>query len=230
MSAQASGRVPLSTGAALATLARVTLLRARRGKALWIAALIAALPIAYAAIAHAQHAWIDADDIFQRVLPIYALLPAMLVGASIGDDIEQRTTTYLWSRPLARWVVPAGKLLALAPIVAAYGVATWLIATRLGGVEATAASTAAMALGGAATSVVAAGVALVVPRYAMSLGISYLLLDLVIGWLPFSLRALSVTHQLHALTKGESAGAIWALAIAAVWAAIGGLRIRKREA
>lgn len=220
----------LSTGAALATLARVTLLRARRGKALWIAALIAALPVAYAAIARAQHAGIDADDIFQRVLPIYALLPAMLVGSSIGDEIEQRTTTYLWSRPLARWTVLAGKLLALAPVVAAYGVVGWLLALKLGGFEASGAGAAAMALGGVVTSAVTAGIALVVPRYAMALGISYMLLDLVIGWLPFSLRALSLTHQLHALTQGDTAAAGWALAITAAWTGVAVLRVRKREA
>jgi ABC-type transport system involved in multi-copper enzyme maturation permease subunit len=171
-----------------------------------------------------------------RVLPVLALLPAMFVAASIGEELEQRTSTYLWSRPIARWAVLAGKLCALAPIVTALTVASWFVAAWIGsGAAPPVPSSIALAVGSIAVCLVAAGIAVVVPRYGMALTIGYALVDIVIGVLPFSLSELSITHQVRALahlTVGPSpiAAPVIAMAVVSgVWSVIGFVRITRLE-
>lgn len=219
------------------TIAGVTLRRLSRGKALWIGALLAALPAIFAVIfrrwAHAP----AIGDLFRMSTLLLVLLPAMFVGASVGEELEDRTSTYLWSRPLERWTVLAGKLCALAPIVIALVVGSWLAAYRLGlGELPGAASAFALGAGCIAASVTAAGISTVVPRHGMALTIGYLLVDLFIGSLPFSLQQLSISYQVHTLShlaggEPETAGpAIGLAAITGVWALIALLRIRRFEA
>jgi hypothetical protein len=196
----------------------------------------AALPIVTAAILHAYRVSTSHDDAMFGVLQlVQALLAAMLVASSIGEDIEDRTATYLWSRPIARWAVPVGKLCALAPIVIALTVAGWFAAIRVWtGAAPPAISGLALAVGGAAASMVAAGIAIIVPRHAMAVTIGYLLLDSFLSVLPFSVREITIGHQVSALAgtaddAGIAVPLIALIAISAVWAAIGGSRIRRLE-
>jgi ABC-type transport system involved in multi-copper enzyme maturation permease subunit len=174
--------------------------------------------------------------VFLRVLPLLAVLPAIFVASSLGDELEQRTSTYLWSRPIARWAVPAGKLCALVPIVIALTVGGWYAAVLAGtGSGPPVASSIALAAGCLAISLVATGIATSVPRYGMALTIGYALVDGVVGWLPFSLSELSITHQVRALAHlsgGPAPLAIPVLAMAMVsglWTGVGLLRIRRIE-
>jgi len=225
-----------STRAMIWTLAGVTLKRLGRGMALWISALLAALPLIYAGIAHAGRS--QFQPILQfgfSTLPL-ALLPAMLVGASVGEEIEQRTATYLWSRPIARWAVLAGKLVALTPIVAALVVASWLAAAWIATEQLPPlASSVALAAGAIASSLVVAGIAVLVPKHGTALTIGYMLVDLFVSAMPFSLQALSITYQIRVIagmTDDPQAFVTPAIAIAAiagVWTAIGLVRIRRLE-
>jgi ABC-type transport system involved in multi-copper enzyme maturation permease subunit len=166
---------------------------------------------------------------------ILALLSAMLVASSIGEDVEDRTGTYLWSRPIARWAVMVGKLCALAPIVIGFAVASWY-ATILVWTDAgpSAISCLGLAAGAATACVVAAGISTVVPRHAMALTIGYMLIDNFIAAWPFSLRELMIAHQTTALAGLSDDAAIATplialAAIAAVWAVVGLVRIRRLE-
>src|SRR5687768_16272162 len=109
------------TASVLVTLMGVTLRRLVRGRAIWVVMLIAFLPVMFAALAAAGGDSGDSD--YESVgivqLIVIALLPSVFVASSIGEEIEDRTTTYLWSRPVARWTIVVGKLLALAPLAAA---------------------------------------------------------------------------------------------------------------
>src|SRR5207237_965006 len=67
------------------------------------------------------------------MMMILAILPPLFVSSSIGEEIEDRTTTYLWSRPLARWTVVGGKLLALVPVVLALALGGWFVAYEIAG-------------------------------------------------------------------------------------------------
>jgi ABC-type transport system involved in multi-copper enzyme maturation permease subunit len=165
-----------------------------------------------------------------------ALLPSILVASSIGEEIEDRTTTYLWSRPIARWAVLAGKLIALVPLVIALVVGGWYVGLRTehGGAP-LASSCGALAVGCVAASLIAAGIATVLPKHGMSLTIGYMLIDVFIGALPFSLRELSITHQTGVLARigsdpPSTTSALIAMAIVAgIWGAVAFLRIQRLE-
>jgi ABC-type transport system involved in multi-copper enzyme maturation permease subunit len=232
-----SERVVPTTLSTLWTLASVTLKRLVRGKALWIGTLFAALPGVYAAVLQGRRAAAAPDDLFKVSMLLLALLPAMFVGASIGEEIEERTSTYLWSRPIARWAVLAGKLCVLAPIVIVLlvggwtaGIVVWTHAAPplLGCV--------ALATGALATSLIAAAIATVVPKHGMALTIGYVLVDSFVGAMPFALNTLSITHQTSLLANLDGpplviAAPLIAMAVVSgVWSVIGLQRIRRTEA
>ncbi|HEX2686450.1 MAG TPA: ABC transporter permease [Kofleriaceae bacterium] len=228
-------RIPSTLSTVLA-LAGITITRLGRGKALWIGVLIAALPVAYAIGVHARHVSPHPDDAFTFSLLVLGLLPAMFVGASIGEEIEDRTSTYLWSRPIARWAVLAGKLCALAPIVIGLLVGGWVAAIWVWTQAAPSlTSCLALAAGCVAGSLIAAGIASVVPKHGMALTIGYMLVDAFIGALPFSLSELSISHQTRVLANlfdAQPALATPLIAMTAVaggWSVIGFLRIRRLE-
>lgn len=228
-------RVP-SAGATVLTLAGVTLTRLARGKAVWIGIVIAALPVVFATVVKT----VGVNAGFRPMLAIATLvlvvLPAMFVGASIGEEIEARTSTYLWSRPIARWAVVVGKLLASTPIVIALAVGGWVTAVFVWrGAAPSLASCLALAAGGLAGSLIAAGVATVLPRHGMALTIGYMLVDSFMGAMPVSLRELSVIHQTHVLTylfkddAGITQPLIMMAIVCGIWTAVGFLRIQRLE-
>lgn len=222
------------TAAMIRTLAGVTLKRLLRGKALWIAAVLAALPVVFAAVLGARSRPATPGELFAPSLLLFAVLPALLVGASVGEEIEDRTSTYLWSRPIVRWAVLAGKLIALTPIVVALIVGGWAIAAGLSAGAPPVTAILGLAAGAVATSLVVAGIAVVVPRHGMALTIAYMLVDLFIGELPFSVQQLAVTYHTRVLAGMDGAPAIAApliglAVIAGVWTAIGLRRIRRIE-
>ncbi len=226
---------PPTSWSTVQTLAGVTLRRLARGKALWIGAVIAALPLIYAYIVRTRGP-ADAGDMFTFLRPLLALLPGMFIGASIGEEIEERTSTYLWSRAIERWVVLAGKLVALAPIVIGLVVVAWVVSTEiLTGAPPTAISCLALGAGAAAASLTAVGIATAVPKHGMALTTGYMLVDNFIGVLPVSLREVSITYQTSELAHLDggpaaiAAPVIALVVIAAVWGAIGLMRIRRLE-
>jgi len=222
------------TSAMIRTLVGVTLKRLTRGKALWIAAALAALPVVFATVLAARDRSASPSELFAPTMLLFAVLPALLVGASVGEEIEDRTSTYLWSRPIARWAVLAGKLLALTPIVAALIVGGWAIAGALAAGAPPVAAILGVAAGAVATSLVVAGIAVVVPRHGMALTIAYMLVDLFIGELPFSVQQITVSYHTRVLAGLQGPSAIAApliglTVIAGVWTAIGLRRIRRIE-
>jgi len=229
-----AARVP-ATGAALGSLARVTWKRMLRRKTLWVATAIALLPSIYAVSVH--HSVISsADDVFNVAKILLAILPPVFVAASIGEEIEDRTATYLWSRPLGRWTVIMGKLIALTPMVVAFVCASWLLpAVAILHYDGAAVPALALAAGAVAASLASAGLACLVPRHGMSLTIVYVLGDLFIGAMPISINKLSFTYHVGALVSRQLDGhdkiesAIALTVIAGVWLAAGLRRIRRLE-
>jgi hypothetical protein len=222
------------SAAMIRTLAAVTLVRLTRGKALWIATVLAALPVAFASVVQARGRAASPGELFAPSLLLFAVLPSLLVGAAVGEELEDRTSTYLWSRPIERWAVLAGKLIALTPIVVALSVGGWAVASAVNGAAPPLASCLGLAAGSIASSLVVAGIAVVVPKHGMALAIGYMLVDLFIGELPVSLQQLSVTFHTRAIaglggTPAIAAPLIGLVAIAGVWTAIGFRRIRRIE-
>jgi hypothetical protein len=222
-----------SAASAVRTLAAITLTRLGRSKAPWIGLVIAGVPVVYAVLAPGHMA--TPGVLFQVSMLILALLPAMLVGSSIGEELDDRTSTYLWSRPLPRWAVLVGKLCALTPIVIALALAGWIATIGVTGDAASLASCLALAAGATAASLIAAGIATVMPRHSMAMTLVYLLADSFIGVLPFSARELSITHQTAVLADLSDAPQalvtplITMAIVSGVWLVIGLLRIRRLE-
>jgi ABC-type transport system involved in multi-copper enzyme maturation permease subunit len=214
----------------LLTIIGVTWRRFLRGRAVWVAILIAILPVIMAAVVP------DMDPVTVVQTFVMLLLPPMFVAAAIGEEIEDRTSTYLWSRPIARWTLLVGKLLALAPIAVALITLGWLAALQVAGDEPSARTTLAFAAGGLAASAMSAGIGMVVPKHGMALSIVYLvILDLPIGAIPASVQSISLTRQVRLLSGLDDPSSITEPAItmaiiAAVWLAIGLWRLRRLEA
>ncbi len=229
--------VPTTSGAVRA-VAELTLRRLLRGRTLWVAGIIALLPVAFGAVLRSQEQRPDlGDELLTFQMLVLAVLPPMFLSASIGEEIEDRTITYLWSRPIPRWTVVIGKLLALAPIAIVLVVASWHLGCALGLESSPPARThAALAGGAAAVSAIATGIAVLVPRRGMALAISYMMLDGWIGIMPASIQNLSVLHHVTSLsyppadTAYSPISAIWLAVVAGGWLGLGLWRIRRLEA
>jgi ABC-type transport system involved in multi-copper enzyme maturation permease subunit len=219
--------------AATLAVARLTGWRLVHSRAPLIGIVIAALPIAFAAALRGRAAYaLRSFEVEQLLLVV---LPSIVVAASISTDLEDRSITYLWSRPLPRWAILAGKLVVLAPYVVALVALGWIAATGVGaGKLASPATIVGLACGALATTLIAAGLAVVAPRYGMVLAIIYMLVDAVVGQIPAGIQMLSVTHDvsdLAGVTHGSPMIAAASLAIiSGLWLIYGLRKIRSLEA
>jgi ABC-type transport system involved in multi-copper enzyme maturation permease subunit len=219
------------TGAVLTTLVGVTWRRLFRGRALWVSVLIALLPAGLAAALAKQHATLEPIEVVQYL--VMCLLPPMFVASSLGEEIEDRTTTYLWSRPIARWTIVVGKLIALAPIAMVLVVVGWFLAVQVkNGAPPPAISLVAFGAGALAIAAMSAGLATLVPRHGMALSIVYLVIfDLALGAIPASIQNISITRQVRLIGTNTDLvqAALTMVAIACGWLAVAMRRIRRLE-
>jgi len=227
-----------TTARAILAIAALTLRRVSRGRTLWVAAFIALVPVAFGTVLRSQGPRRDlADEMLTFQLLVLAVLPPMFIAASIGEEIEDRTITYLWSRPISRWAVLIGKLLALAPIAMVLVVVSWHLGCALG-LESPPPARTHAALAGATlvVSAVATGIAVLVPRHGMALTIGYMLFDFWIGLMPASIQNLSVLHHVTSISFPPPEGTdvptavTWLAVVAAGWLGLGLWRIRRLEA
>lgn len=223
-------RVP-STSTALVTLVGVTWRRLLRSRVLWVAIAIAALPLLIGGATR------NDEPVLAIATLVMCVLCPVLVAAAVAEEIEDRTSTYLWSRPLPRWTLLVGKLLALAPVATAIVLASLLVATNVATSSPPSSRTLlAFAAGGLAISTMSAGLGTLVPRHGMALSIGYfILIDLPLGAIPASGRSLSITRQVHLVAElYEPSSVVRPLitmaAISAVLLALGLWRVRRLEA
>ena len=105
---------PPSGVAAIRMIAGLSLRRARRGRQLWLSVVL--LVVAVVAAAASLAVGRGGLDLFDAVVDLtlrYVAPLLMLLHASsaVSEEVEARTITYLFSRPIPRWTVPAGKYL-----------------------------------------------------------------------------------------------------------------------
>lgn len=214
-----SARTGLSGGDATLALARLALVRATRGKALWVAAALMVFPIIVAAARTAMgHPPADVwRAVFTFAMLALPIVPSILVAPSLADEIDDKTSAYLWSRALPRWAIVTGKLLGLAPVamllmMVSLGVA-WGAMGGPGAVPTGDAVRGVVALGAAALvgSTIAAAAALLVPRHGVAVAIVYLLMDTALGATPLKLKTATVHHSTHVLAGFEGTGAAGAV-------------------
>jgi ABC-type transport system involved in multi-copper enzyme maturation permease subunit len=228
-----------STGTALVTLGRLTFTRLLRGKLMWVSLAIACLPAVLAAALAKQHDVSVVGPVFKTLLGVMAILPPMFAAPAIGEEIEDRTASYLWSRPLRRWTILAGKLLALAPLSMALLAGSWGLAIVAGAHAPDAPpapmTVAAVAAGAFGVSILSAGIATLAPKRGMALAIIYVLIvDLPLGVIPASVQWVSVTHAVSTLAGFEHAsrlsGGVALFILCAIWAMVSFRRISRIEA
>lgn len=215
--------------------------RMLRGRTLWVAIIFAALPVAYTFLAgmNGDHgAW---SDVFPLLGMLAALVAPLFMASSMAEEIEDRTYTYLWSRPLPRWSVVMGKLCASIPIAGSVVVASVVLCYLVGkgaGGEQLERGIAGVLAGTVAACAVSAALAILFPRAGLALTYAYLLaIDLPIGAIPFSIRNATLTHQIRVLAGVSGVepappvwqGTVWLLGIAAFWLAIAFWRLRRAE-
>ncbi len=221
-------------------IARVALLRAMRGRALWVVAGLALIPLGYAGLAHAGDqtpgdAWRYIVEIWMYLVAI--LVPVLLAG-SIGEEIEERTASYLWSRPLPRWSIIGGKLVALVPVLWVIMAASLLITCALypNGLDDPARVVLSVLLGILAAAAVTACISAFAPKYGTLLGLAYLvLLDRNLAWFSASVGKISIAFHVlnlagvHPANEPMVESIAWLCGLSLVWVALAALRVRRME-
>lgn len=230
---------PMTNAAALRAMAALTWRRARRSRTLWVAIPLAAIPVVQGVVLRVvpEYTRLETSAVWRSLevplLLLLAVLSPLFAAASLGDEVERNTMTYLWARPVPRWTIAAGKLIALAPLVAMLlvGGATAAMLVARSTVP-PAAGLLALAVGALAVSVAATGIAMLAPRHSIAAPMAYFLfVDLPIGELPMALRKLSMTHHVRELAHGalDGGGALWLAAVMGVWMLVGLWRLRTFE-
>ncbi len=229
-------------------IARLTWTRTLRSRALWITALLVVLPILFALLFAVEGA--SAGNSHEVVCVLVVRLMILLAAAlhlapAIADEVEVGTISYLWSRPVPRYAVLVGKIIAIAPILAiGFGAAiaiSWGIAGSAGGDPFEGISLVRVELAAMAEIVgacaFAAGAGALFPKHPFVFVMAYVLLgEQLLSVVP-GLGFLSVAH--HALEaaglpsggKGEdlSSAVIGLAVLSAIWLGVGLWRLGLTE-
>lgn len=149
--------------------------------------------------------------VIQTVLPLVALV---FGTAALGAELEDGTAIHLLTKPVARWRIVAGKLLAAAPITAALVIgATLLTGLAIGGergtLEVTLALTIAVAVGSLLYVVVFIALSIVTGR-ALIVGLIYTVIwEGLLAGLFEGTRALSIRQYTMSIAAAlDPSGAI----------------------
>jgi len=223
-------------------IAQVAFKRLLRGKALWVVVAMAVLPFLWSAAIQDP----SVPEHWGRMISFWgyllAILPPVLLASAIGEEIEERTMTYLWSRPLPRWSIVGGKVLAILPILWIVLTAALVVPFYVRFPDAAehgttlARTLAAVILGTVGVCAVTAGLATLVPRHGTVVSLAYLVfVDRTLAFFDASISKLSVTYHALRMTGmwGDEPGMIssiaWLLALSVAWMAIAVWRIRRLE-
>jgi ABC-type transport system involved in multi-copper enzyme maturation permease subunit len=191
-------------------LARLSLLRMVRGKTMYITSLLVFVPLIIVLLIK------DREDLEWRlaveaalglVIPLGA---AVHVSGAVNDELEQKTYTFLWSRPIHRASILFGRLLAMTPLLFALGALSILLAAAAsndvpsGGIPVALGAVLGASVG---CSLFALGAGAMYPRYATIITIAFLIfIEQIMAAIPVAQKASIVAHA-RALA-GHGAGVV----------------------
>ena len=195
------------------TIFRLSLSQMLRPRRLLILLFVAAVPVALFVIAaiippEGEDLIKFREDVLMRPLVIAAVLPIVVVvlsTASLGHEIEDKTMTYLFLKPVPRWGIVLPKLAAAAivggVIVIGSGVLTTAIAPE-GSVVTSLAAAGGLAVGVLAYTSIFTWAGLMT-SHALALGLVYVFLweAAIVGFLQ-GVRWLSIRHYTEATIHG----------------------------
>lgn len=219
------------------SIAGLTFTRLWRGRAIWISVLLAAVPVAMSNLIRGPSGR-HIDDLLEVSIFLLAIIPTLHVASSLAEELEDKTAAYLWSRPIPRWSIVTGKMVALIPFVATLIIAgAFGAAANIGawGTTLPAARVAiGLGLGTLAASCCAVGIATAAPKHGAAIAmVTMLFVDVPVGLVPASLANLSITHHVRSIIYQDGAlgltPLIWLGAISAVWLVVTFSRIRRLE-
>lgn len=231
---------PTAVGSVVA-IAKLTLTRFLRSKVIYVAGVIAMLSLLPLIITSKQHDdagrhWSDFIDVTAFV---QLLVASLLTAPVIAEEIDDKTYAYLWSRPIPRWTILAGKLIVGCLIAIVIMGVCLILGSQIANVSDTSALVSAfsgMALGVVATGCIASGFGTLMPKHPLAIAISYfLVLDLGIGAMPFAAARLSVMHNVFAISGvGPNANTIvtsvlWLAGLSVFWTTITLRRLVRKE-
>jgi ABC-type transport system involved in multi-copper enzyme maturation permease subunit len=222
-------------------IARLTLLRFLRSRVLWIAGVFALLPM----VPFALGAGVE-DDVSQRWHDYMAamsymqmLVASLLMSPAIAEEIEDKTYTYLWSRPIPRFSVLAGKLMTGTLIASTLLIASALVTTLVVGmpdVLVLVQSLLALLLGVMAVGLISSSLGILLPKHAIAASLTYfMVLDLILGALPFAAARISVSHNVTEIgvgPGGESSTAmslLWLAIVSLLWGTLALWNLSRKE-
>ncbi len=240
MSSGNASLVPSGMSAVVA-IAQLTLIRFLRSKTIFVASVLALLPLVPLLVGAGKGD--PPEENWENFLGVAAymqlLVAALLMAPVIAEEIDDKTYTYLWSRPIPRWSVLFGKLLvggllAVGMMSICLVVGSQIAHIKSPGLIATA--LAAFAIGVFAAGSIAACFGTLLPKHPLAVSISYLLvLDFGIGAMPFAISRISVMHNVIALSgHGPHANTLatslaWLMGITVFWTAITLWRLGRKE-
>jgi|GEM_PF-1453893 len=240
----ASGGI-VSGAKATTIIARLTFKRLFRGKGIWFTFALSLLPILIATLGGSSTG--EPKEVWGATFGIgvwlYCLAPAIHLAGAVAEEFDDKTFTYLWSRPFPRWSVISGKVLAVLPTLCALFTLSFTLAFYLSYRGATGANTgmlvhgiAALWLGMATAACVCIGLGSLVPKFPMAISIIYLLIiDIAISAIPVAINKASVIYNMVVISglherSHDTVGAIISLlCISAVWMAVAVWRIGRAE-
>lgn len=238
----------VSSLAACARIARLARTRLVRGKVLWISSIVGLVPVLMVLALPLGEPDVGSwSELFEVLTILLVVIPALHLAPWLAEELDDRTYTYLWSRPLPRWAVLAGKLIGLFPFVLLISGLT-LIAAFLAMFGAVTgdfmgelqASLVALSLGVVGWSATAIGIGAIIPRYATATVIVHFMFDdAALGSMPFTVHNLSLRYHIRTIqdvlahdtgASGEfTTSVLWILGLSAVWLSIAIWRVMRGE-
>ncbi len=191
---------------AVMVIARLTWMRLVRGRAIWLVLVLLCLPIGAAWLVRAVGRDWSSVEWLAHVTLVSA---AILLSGAVGEELENKTHTYLWARPISRDALILGKFVAIVPALLLASLATTAAAYLIAGESGwqMLRTLASHALAGLAASAVSVAVGALFPKHPLVVAVGYLLAaDSIMYFLPASLRQLSILTHADALANGEAPG------------------------
>lgn len=201
---------PPSALAVVRLFAATSLRRVRRGRLVQVVAALLALPLLAGLLALIGGK--GGAPFFDMLLRAYLryLLPAVLAlfaTTSVAEEVQRKTITYLFARPIPRWALPCGKYLGVVSVnvvlFAAALVATYALCIGAdfgASLPRLAAGLGAVVLGVLHFGAVAAAFGAMATRYPFAAMLAFeLLVDIGFGFIPGVFKAVSAGVHLTVL-------------------------------
>jgi hypothetical protein len=222
-------------------IARLAWMRLWRGRTIWLSAILFAAPVLLAGLTaarmrDAEERWRNVAELALRSMVLLA--PVVHLATALSEELESRTFTYLWSRPISRPAILLGKMLAIVPALIGMGLvsmgATWALCGAGHGLGS---ALLATAVGIAGASAFAVGIGTLFPRHPLVVALGYVFFaEQILPEIPSVQRLTTLFHVTQIAGVGEHAGtegtleALVTLAIlSTIWIALALWKIRGSE-